>query len=92
HPGVVLMKDFLEPLELSQNKVALSIGVHPRRINEIVHGNRSVTADTALRLGQYFNVSPEFWMNIQYRYDLESAKEKNFETILKEVRPLNKSK
>lgn len=92
HPGVILEEEFLKPMELSQNKVALSIGVHPRRINQIVRGNRSITADTALRLAKFFDTSPEFWINIQSRYDLESAKEEKYERISKEVRPLSQIK
>jgi antitoxin HigA-1 len=71
HPGEVLLADFLEPLHLSQNRVALAIGVPPRRINEIVHGKRRITADTALRLARYFGTSERFWINLQSRYDLE---------------------
>lgn len=71
HPGEVLLADFLEPLGLSQYRLARDISVPPRRINEIVHGTRAVTADTALRLGRYFGTSPEFWLNLQSRHDLE---------------------
>lgn len=71
HPGEVLMLDFIEGLELTQNKVAVAIGVPPRRINEIVHGKRSVTADTALRLAKYFGTSAQFWLNLQDFYDLD---------------------
>ncbi|WP_201614586.1 HigA family addiction module antitoxin [Gulosibacter hominis] len=73
HPGEVLMEDFIEEFGITQNKLAVSIGVPPRRINEIVHGKRSITADTALRLGRYFQVDPQFWLNLQARYDLEVA-------------------
>lgn len=71
HPGEILAEEFLEPLAVSQNKVAVSIGVPPRRINEIVHGKRRITADTALRLARYFGTSADFWLNLQTRYDLE---------------------
>ncbi|GEM32306.1 transcriptional regulator [Nocardia neocaledoniensis NBRC 108232] len=71
HPGEVLMDDFIEPLGITQHRVAVAIGVPPRRINEIVHGKRRITADTALRLGRYFGTSDLFWMNLQNRYDLE---------------------
>ena len=71
HPGEVLMEDFIEGFGITQNKLAVSIGVPPRRINEIVHGKRRITADTALRLGRYFGVDPQFWINLQARYDLE---------------------
>lgn len=70
HPGEVLMEDFIKGFEITQNKLAVSIGVPPRRINEIVHGKRRITADTALRLAKYFGTSPEFWMNLQAHYDL----------------------
>jgi len=71
HPGEILMEEFLIPLKISQYRLAKDIGVAPRRINEIVHGLRSVSADTALRLGKYFNTSPQFWLNLQSRFDLE---------------------
>jgi len=71
HPGEILMEEFLKPLKISQYRVAVDIGVSPRRINEIVHGLRAVTADTALRLGKYFSVSPQFWLNLQSHYALE---------------------
>lgn len=71
HPGEVLMEEFLGPLELSQYRLAKDIGVPPRRINEIVHGNRAVTADTALRLARYFGMSARFWLNLQAQYDLD---------------------
>jgi len=71
HPGEVLLADFLEPFGITQHRLALSIGVPPRRINEIVHGKRRVTADTALRLARYFGTSDRFWINLQSRYDLE---------------------
>ena len=71
HPGEILSKDFLEPLELSQSQLARAIGVPPRRINEIVLGKRAITADTAVRLSRYFRTSPQFWLNIQARYELD---------------------
>ena len=70
HPGEVLMEDFIEGFGITQNKLAVSIGVPPRRINEIVHGKRGVTADTAIRLARYFGTSEEFWMNLQSNYEL----------------------
>ncbi|MCC6681544.1 MAG: HigA family addiction module antidote protein [Phycisphaeraceae bacterium] len=73
HPGQVLREEFLKPMKLSQYRLANDVSVPPRRINEIVHGKRSITADTALRLGRYFGTSAEFWMNLQSRYDLECA-------------------
>ncbi|MEJ2352456.1 MAG: HigA family addiction module antitoxin, partial [Anaerolineales bacterium] len=71
HPGEVLLEEYLKPLGLSQHRLALDIGVDPRRINEIVLGKRSVTANTALRLGRYFKTSPEFWLGLQAQYDLD---------------------
>ena len=71
HPGEVLMEDFIKGFGITQNKLAVSIGVPPRRINEIVHGKRSITADTALRLARYFGTSAQFWLNLQDHYDLD---------------------
>jgi addiction module HigA family antidote len=73
HPGEVLLEEFLKPKQLSQNRLALDIRVPPRRINEIVLGKRSITADTALRLARYFGTSPQFWLGLQADYDLEVA-------------------
>jgi len=73
HPGEVLLEEFLKPLGLSQNRLALNIGVPPRRINEIVLGKRRVTADTALRLARYFDTTPQFWLGLQADYDLDVA-------------------
>ena len=70
HPGEILMEDFIEGFGITQNKLAVAIGVPPRRINEIVHGKRGITADTAVRLGKYFGNSAEFWMNLQSHYEL----------------------
>lgn len=75
HPGEILMGEFLEPMGISQYRLAKDISVPPRRINEIVHGKRSITADTALRLGRFFGMSPQFWLNLQTRYDLEVAED-----------------
>jgi addiction module HigA family antidote len=75
HPGEILMEEFLEPMGVSQYRLAKDISVPPRRINEIVHGKRSITADTALRLGRFFGISPQFWLNLQTRYDLEVAED-----------------
>jgi addiction module HigA family antidote len=76
HPGEVLLEDFLEPAGLSQYRLAKGISVPPRRINEIVHGKRSITADTALRLSRYFGTSERFWLNLQIRHDLQKEKER----------------
>ena len=81
HPGEVLMEDFVAAFGITQNKLAVSIGVPPRRINEIVHGKRAITADTALRLGRYFDVEPQFWLNLQTRYELELAEERVAEQV-----------
>ena len=76
HPGEILLEEFLQPLGLSQYRLAKDISVHPRRINEIIHGKRSISADTALRLSRYFGLSERFWLNLQARYDLEVEKDK----------------
>jgi addiction module HigA family antidote len=76
HPGQILNEEFLKPLGLSQNRLGHEIGVAPRRINEIVHGKRGVSADTALRLAHYFNMTPEFWLGLQMGYDLEIEKDR----------------
>lgn len=75
HPGEILTEEFLSPLSISQYRLSKDIGVAPRRINEIVHGQRAISADTALRLGKYFNVSPQFWLNLQSHFDLETEAE-----------------
>lgn len=75
HPGITLAEDFLKPMSLSQYRLAKGIGVPPRRINEIVHGKRAITADTALRLGRFFTMEAQFWMNLQSHYDLEVARD-----------------
>ena len=74
HPGEVLLEEFLKPLGISQNKLARAMGVPPRRINEIVHGKRAITADTALRLARALSTSEQFWMGLQADYDLEKAR------------------
>lgn len=71
HPGEILDKEFLEPLGVTQYRLAIDVGVPPRRINEIVHGIRGISADTALRLAHYFGTTPQFWMNLQARFDLQ---------------------
>lgn len=87
HPGEVLAEEFLKPLELSQNKLALALRVPARRINEIVHGKRAITADTALRLSHYFGNSPEFWLGLQMDYDLDRTKLEKGDQIAGEVQP-----
>lgn len=81
HPGEVLMEDFIEGFGITQNKLAVAIGVPPRRINEIVHGKRGITADTALRLAKYFGTSAQFWLNLQTHYDLDRAEDRVLDQI-----------
>ncbi len=88
HPGEILFEEFLKPLGISQYRLAKDLSVPPRRINEIVQGKRSVTADTALRLARYFGLSERFWLNLQSRYDLEVEKDKLDIRLEKEVRVL----
>jgi addiction module HigA family antidote len=85
HPGEVLLEEFLIPMDLSQNRLAMDIRVPARRINEIVHGKRRITADTALRLARYFGVSPQFWLGLQMDYDLDVAEDKLADRLEKEV-------
>lgn len=85
HPGEVLFEEFLEPLGISQYRLAKDVSVPPRRINEIILGKRSITADTALRLGLYFKTSPEFWMNLQTHYDLQDKADTLGSKLQKEV-------
>ena len=87
HPGEVLLEEFLKPMGLSQNRLALDIGVPARRINEIVLGKRRVTADTALRLARYFDMSPQFWLGLQMDYDLDITADKMGSQLEREVRP-----
>ncbi len=86
HPGEVLLEEFLKPMGLSQNRLALDIGVHPRRINEIVLGKRGITADTALRLARYFVTSPQFWLGLQTDYDLDVAEDALGDRLEREVK------
>ena len=88
HPGEVLLEEFLGPLGISQYRLAKDISVHPRRINEIVHGKRAVTADTALRLARHFGTSERFWLNLQTGYDLEVEKDRMGDRLDREVRVL----
>jgi len=86
HPGEVLLEDYLEPLGVTQHKLAVAIGVPPRRINEIVHGTRRISANTALRLARYFGTTERFWLNLQSRYDLEIERDRLLST-LDEIKP-----
>lgn len=86
HPGEVLLEEFLKPMNLSQNQLALDIHVPARRNNEIVHGKRRITADTALRLARYFRMSPQFWLGLQMDYDLDVAEDTLAERLKREVK------
>ena len=87
HPGEILVTEFLEPLGITQYRLAKDIGVTPRRINEIVHGRRAITADTALRLGRFFGMEAQFWLNLQTHYDMEVALEALQDRLDREVHP-----
>jgi antitoxin HigA-1 len=87
HPGEVLREEFLEPMGVSQYRLAKDTSVPPRRINEIVHGKRAITADTALRLSRYFGTSERFWLELQTRYDLEREKDRLGDRLDREVLP-----
>ncbi len=86
HPGEILLEEFLKPMNLSQNRLALDIRVPARRINEIVHGKRRITADTALRLARYFGMSAQFWLGLQMDYDLDVEEDKKGSKLDREVR------
>ncbi len=88
HPGEILIEEFLDPMGITQYRLAKDISVDPRRINEIVHGQRSITADTAFRLGRYFGMSPQFWLNLQSHYDLEILDMESGDQIEKEVKSI----
>jgi antitoxin HigA-1 len=92
HPGIILLEEFLRPLEISQNQLGRDLGVSARRINEIIHGKRSVTADTALRLSAYFGNSASFWLGLQTDYDLETARDLLSVKIKNEVRSRSRRK
>ena len=89
HPGEILLEEYLKPLDISQYRLAKDISVPPRRINEIVHGKRSITADTALRLARYFGTSERFWLNLQTHYDLEVEKDRLADRLEEEVAVLS---
>jgi addiction module HigA family antidote len=86
HPGEILLEEYLKPMGLSQNRLALAIGVHARRVNEIVLGKRGITADTALRLARFFKTSPQFWMGLQNQYDLDLACDRLGDRLDREIR------
>ena len=85
-PGDVLLEEFLRPMEITQNKLAKDINVPANRVSQIIHGKREITADTALRLGKYFGIEPEFWLNLQMRFNMKIAKSKVGKKIEKEVK------
>ncbi len=89
HPGEILLTEFLEPMGITQYRPAKDIGLTPRRVNEIVHGRRVITADTAPRLGQFFNMEAQFWLNLQTHYDMEVALEMLEDRLDKEVHPFS---
>ena len=86
HPGEILLEEFLQPMKISQYRLAKDINVHPRRINQIVHGSRSISADTALRLSRYFGMSAQFWLGLQMDYDLDIEEDRLGERLQREVR------
>ena len=92
HPGEILITEFLKPMGISQYRLAKDISVPPRRINEIVHDKRSISADTALRLGRFFGISPQFWLNLQTRFDLEVTEDLLAERLEKEVHVLSSNR
>ena len=89
HPGEILLEEFIKPFGITQYRLSKDIRVDPRRINEIVHGRRAITADTAFRLGRYFGMSAQFWLNLQNRFDLETAADLLSDRLEKEVHVLN---
>lgn len=91
HPGEILLTEFLEPMGISQYRLAKDIGVTPRRVNEIVHGRRGITADTALRLGRFFNMEAQFWLNLQTHHDMEVAMDALQDRLDKEVHPFSRA-
>lgn len=90
HPGEILLEEFMKPMNISQYKLAKELHVGPIRISEIIHGKRSITADTAIRLGCYFKMEAKFWMNLQSSYDLEKTMMKSHREISRSIRPLKK--
>lgn len=87
HPGEILLEDFMEPLGISRNRLGIDLGIPPQRVGDIVAGRRAITVDTAMRLARYFGTTPEFWLKMQMRYDLDKAEDDNLaERVKKEVR------
>lgn len=91
HPGEILQEEFLEPMGISQYRLSKDISVPPRRINEIVHGKRAISANTALRLAKYFGTTPQFWLNLQSHYDLEKEKDKLGNQLDAEVQKMSEA-
>ena len=91
HPGEIMLTEFLEPMGISQYRLAKDIGVTPRRINEIAHGRRAISADTALRLGRFFSMEAQFWLNLQTHYDMEVAMDALEDRLDKEVHPFSQA-
>ena len=91
HPRIILKEEFLDTMNITQYRLAKDISVPPRRINEIVHGKRAISVDTALRLGRYFKMSPKFWLNLQAHYDLEVQSDKLKDKLDSEVRAFSKA-
>lgn len=90
HPGEILLTEFMEPLGISRNRLGIDLGIPPQRVGDIVRGRRAVTVDTALRLARYFGTSPEFWLNLQTRFDLDAAEDQELPgRIAHEVRPMD---
>ncbi|NOR11976.1 MAG: HigA family addiction module antidote protein [Candidatus Aminicenantes bacterium] len=89
HPGVILLEEFLNPTGISQYRLAKDTNVPPRRINEVIHGKRAITADTALRLGRFFGTSPQFWLNLQGQYDIEMTENRLADRLDLEVQALH---
>ncbi len=89
HPGEILLEEFMKPMNISQYKLAKHLHIGAIRVSEIIHGKRSITADTAIRLGRYFKMEAQFWMNLQASYDLEKAMEESRDVIYQEVKPLD---
>lgn len=92
HPGEILLEEFLNPMQISQYRLAKEIHVDPRRINEIIHGKRAISADTALRLGTYFGMTAEFWLNLQSHYDLEQLRMESGTEITGKIKPVSRIK
>jgi addiction module HigA family antidote len=89
HPGEILLEEFLKPMGLSQSKLAIALRTPLQRVHDIVHGRRNITVDSAVRLAKYFGTTPEFWLNLQMRYDLEKAEDEGlFDQVANDVRPL----